>query len=195
MVAPDIKGIVFDCFGVLYHSSIEHLLSITPEEHRVELLDASHASDLGYLTHDEYFARVAELTSKTPKEAEEIVRAQHVRNDEVFNILRKLRGRYKTAMLSNIGAHVIDQLFTQDELQELFDTVVLSSSVGMVKPYPEIFEYTVTQLGLHPSECVMIDDRSENVEGAISTDMLGIIFTSAQQLEVELQRVLDGTEE
>lgn len=60
---------------------------------------------------------------------------------------------------------------------ELFDGVVVSSDVKMIKPNPEIYEYICGEYQLKPEECLFIDDREENVDAAKKTGMNGVVFT------------------
>lgn len=185
-----IRGIIFDCFGVLYRGSLTHLAELAPPERRQEVHDLSHASDYGYIAHDEYFTRLGELVNKPAEEVESIIRARHVRNEELIELVRQLKPHYKLGLLSNVGRGVMNELFSVEERAELFDAVVLSSDVGMVKPHPEIYEYVLAQLGEVAEDCVMIDDLVENVDGAAQVGMRGIVYQSPEQLRGELQRLL-----
>jgi len=185
-----IRGIIFDCFGVLCHGSLDYLRSIVPLEHLKELNDLSHSSDYGYISDSEYAEKVGELMGVPGAEVEGIIRAQCIRNEEMLNLVKSLRGECKTALLSNIGRGRIDKLFTVDELKGLFDTVVLSSEVGMVKPHVDIYQLTAERLGLDPSECIMIDDISVNVDGAVETGMKGLICADTKQCSEDLLNML-----
>lgn len=183
-----IRGIIFDCFGVLYRGSLTHLSELAAPEDRQAVYDLSHASDYGYISHDDYFRQLAQLVDKSPQEVEDIIRERHIRNEDMVALVRELRREYKVALLSNVGQGVMNELFSPAEQKELFDTVVLSSDVGMVKPHPEIYEYAVRQLELLPEECVMIDDLPVNIEGAERVGMIGIVYTATPQLRQALAR-------
>ena len=185
-----IKAIIFDCFGVLYHGSLSHLIEMAPEGNRQQVRDLSRASDRGYVTREEYLRTVAELTGSTPEEIEQAIDSNHVRNERLMNYLKELKPDFKVGMLSNIGEDVMARIFTQQELDELFDTVVLSSQVHMVKPEPAIYEYTAAQLGVHPEECVMIDDLIANVEGAKLAGMHAVLYTDTEKLKSELRELV-----
>ena len=185
-----IRGIVFDCFGVLYRGSLTHLSELAAAGDRQAVYDLSHASDYGYIDHDEYFRELARLVDKSPAEVEAIIRERHIRNDALVDYVRELRQTCKIGLLSNVGQGVMDQLFVPAEQKELFDAVVLSSDIGAVKPHPAIYEYMLTQLELQASECVMIDDLPPNVEGARQVGMQGIVYYSVHQLKNDLKLLL-----
>jgi putative hydrolase of the HAD superfamily len=93
-------------------------------------------------------------------------------------------------MLSNVGRGVIDGLFSSLELDALFDVVILSSEVGMVKPNADIYELIAHRLGLTPEECLMIDDSPTNVAGAQAAGMQGIVCSSPIQCVTDVQALL-----
>lgn len=184
-----IQAVIFDCFGVLYHGSTAHLNELTPIENRQELHDLRLAADRGYVTQNEFIKQAAMLIGQTTDELRQLLATDHVRDQQLLDYLEKFIGSYKIALLSNIGRDVIHELFSAEELAHYFDVVVLSSDVGMVKPYPEIFEYTADQLRLSPGECVMIDDLTVNIDGAKAVGMQGIVYHTRPQLAHELHRL------
>lgn len=187
-----IKAIIFDCFGVLYQGSLEHLLDICPADKRPALRDVSRASDYGYVTPNEYVQQVAELTGITEEQVSVVMSSSYVRNQPLVDYIQVLHQSYKTAMLSNIGSEVVSRLFLPSELALLFDAVVLSSDIGALKPAAEVYEYAALQLGVLPEECLMIDDLNANVVGAQQVGMQGIEYVSVAQLKGELARKLPG---
>lgn len=186
-----IRGIVFDCFGVLYRGSLTHLAELASTADRQSVHDLSHASDYGYISHDEYFRELARLVDKSPAEVEAIIRERHIRNDVLVEYVRELRQTYKIGLLSNVGQGVMDELFSPAERRELFDAVVLSSDIGAVKPHPAIYEYMLAQLNLPADQCVMIDDLPPNVEGARQVGMHGVVYYSVHQLKTGLKPLLE----
>lgn len=185
-----IRGIVFDCFGVLYQGSLGYLRDYASPEDLSELANLNLSSDYGYISREEYIEQVAQLVHKNPAEIEAVMRATHIRNQNLVAIVRTLRPTYKVAMLSNVGRGLIDQLFTNKELEELFDVVVLSSDIGMVKPDPEIFTYTCEKLGLLPQECMMVDDIQDNIDAAKDIGMCGVVFNTTEQFVSDAKPVL-----
>lgn len=185
-----IRGIIFDCFGVLYQGSIAHLFELTPEAKRSELADLSLSSDYGYISAEDYLNQVSLLVGKPAAEIADIMQADHIRNKAMVEYARTFKGRYKVALLSNVGRGVIERLFTSDELEELFDEVVLSSEVGMIKPDPAIFHLTAARLGVETTECVMVDDLVANIDGAESTGMHGVVFTTTSKCMHDMTNLL-----
>lgn len=187
-----IRGIIFDCFGVLYQGSLEYLRSITPQERLNELEDLKQAADYGYISHHDYIDQVGALTGRPGREIDEVTRARHVRNESVIELAKTLRGSYKIALLSNMGRDILDGLFSPEEREQLFDAVVVSSDIGMVKPDAAVFEFTASKLGVSPGECIMIDDLPVNIEGADAVGMRGVLYSNTLDLKRSLVELLEG---
>lgn len=195
MVAPDtenlIKAVVFDCFGVLHIDTKQSLLQSLPPEVAVELHDIFQQSNYGLLSRDEYVRAATSLTGQTPEEFNEANTGGYRLNTELIDKIRELKeAKYKVGLLSNIGRGWIDDFFDKHQLRDLFDVVVLSGEVGMVKPQPGIYELTAERLELQPNECVFIDDAPDNCAGADAVGMRAIHYVSNDQCLRDLLRVL-----
>lgn len=59
---------------------------------------------------------------------------------------------------------------------EFFNGVFVSSDYLMLKPDVKIYETFLNKYGLDPKECLFVDDRMENVEGAEKAGMNGFCF-------------------
>lgn len=186
-----IRGIVFDCFGVLYGSSAEVSRAYCSVERYREFDDLTKQADYGYISGEEYLQQLSRLLDTPYAELFELFRKRHVRNEQLATYLQTLRPRYRVGLLSNISSGTLDQLLTPEEQQRWFDQVVLSSDVHLAKPDPAIFQLVAERLGVAPEECVMIDDRAENCEGASRAGMHTIWFASNDQATKELERILD----
>lgn len=185
-----IRAIIFDCFGVLYGGSVEVLASMAPEGRAIEVIDSSNAKDYGYITYQEHLQEVADIINVSAEEVDEIIKRRHAPNDELIAYARSLRPRFKLGLLSNIGDHMMDRLFS-GTVREEFDAVVLSFSEGMIKPDPNIFLLSAERLGVLPEECIMIDDREENCDGARRAGMQAILHTSNDLTRQHIDEIVE----
>jgi epoxide hydrolase-like predicted phosphatase len=102
----------------------------------------------------------------------------------MFEALRRARaGGIKTALLSNSWG--MD--YPREGWDELFDAVVISGEVGMRKPEPDIYRHVADRLGLAPDRCVMVDDITSNVKGAMAVGMVGIHHQDPERTVEELE--------
>lgn len=67
---------------------------------------------------------------------------------------------------------------------DLFDTVVSADAFERLKPFPDIFLAAASQLGVQPSECVVIEDAVAGVQAARAAGMrvIGVTTTLAEEL-------------
>lgn len=183
-----IKALIFDCFGVLYRDNVSLLYEAVPVEKHQALQDIIRASDYGYLSREEYYQNVAELAGREAADIREIEKRQHTRDEQMIAYSQTFRPKYQVGLLSNIDSVTIRRYLP--DIEQLFDRFIVSGDVGVTKPSQEIFELMAAKLGLHPEECLMIDDLPKNVEGAESVGMQAVLFTSRRQLEQDLATIL-----
>ena len=59
---------------------------------------------------------------------------------------------------------------------DYFDGIVVSADEGVTKPDVRIYEIFLERYGLTPEECLFIDDREDNAEGARAAGMQAFVF-------------------
>lgn len=185
------KALIFDNFGVLMDLVYSSLRRILPVEARARLLDILDRADNGQISDAEELRQIEALLNEYNLDgAGSVARAiQNAdRNTELLDFIKANRGKYKMAMLSNVSA-VIWNYYTQEQLDEYFDVVVLSYQEGIAKPDPRIYELTCRRLGVQPDECIFTDDNENNVIAARQLGMRGIVFTGNDDYFAKLKEV------
>lgn len=72
----------------------------------------------------------------------------------------------------------------------LFDGIVVSGMLGVVKPMPEIYRYVLKTYDLQAEACLFVDDMPMNVAGAIQVGMHGFVFRGdVSALRQEIRRL------
>jgi epoxide hydrolase-like predicted phosphatase len=118
------------------------------------------------------------------------LREGFVVNFPVVHRARSLRGRYKTALLTNNVKEFGDGWRQTIPVDELFDVVVDSCEVGARKPEPRFFAVALERVGVGAQEAVFLDDMAANVAGAEAVGIKGILVTSVDQALRDLEAVL-----
>ena len=92
---------------------------------------------------------------------------------EALRVLALLHTRYRTGVVSNYElADIQRKRLATSGLAELLDVVVISGDSGVEKPDPAIFDETLHQLGLGPSECLFVGDSlASDAAGALEAGM------------------------
>lgn len=93
-------------------------------------------------------------------------------------------------MISNVGQGFIERMFVEKPASHYFDSIVLSSEVGLVKPDVRIYELSVKQLGVETEDCVFIDDLEKNVIGAREAGMQAIVYKDFEQFLSDLEKLI-----
>lgn len=109
-------------------------------------------------------------------------------NEPLLDLIRRLRPRYQTAVISNATDALLFTLSERYAIAGLFDLIVGSAAQQIMKPDPRIYEYTLTHLGRKPEETVFIDDVPRNIQGARNLGMWAIHFTPEVDVAAELSK-------
>jgi putative hydrolase of the HAD superfamily len=72
-------------------------------------------------------------------------------------------------------------------LRKYFSVFFSSCYLGVSKPHQQIYQLALDLSQLQPEECVFIDDRSLNLEGARRMGLHTIQFLNAAQMESDLK--------
>jgi epoxide hydrolase-like predicted phosphatase len=95
-------------------------------------------------------------------------------------------------LLSNYSNDLRPKIEKEWALGSVFDEIIISCEVGMIKPDPAIFNLMLDRLGEKANESVLIDDRMRNIDGAKKMGFHTIFFTSKEQALEELARILQA---
>jgi putative hydrolase of the HAD superfamily len=106
----------------------------------------------------------------------------------VIDLVRAVRaGGHPVALLSNATTRLEADLEASG-LTDAFDTIVNSSRVALAKPDAAIFAHAADAVGVPAALCLFVDDRPENVAGALAAGMPAARFRSPVRLEATLRR-------
>ncbi|WP_348761799.1 HAD family phosphatase [uncultured Salinisphaera sp.] len=195
----DLGGVLVDvAHGDVTHSRLAADFGIQPAR-LDELLttpDAGQAHsaiqrfETGELSVDGLLARLNEVAS-TPLTRDEFVVSLNAMLlgcfDETAELVAELsEAGYGIACYSNTNpvhwSHIQRQFAFFDDIIEPFASHV----VGHRKPDPEGYERVCAALDAKPGDCVLIDDRIENVEGARAAHWQAHHFTGISGLRAAL---------
>ena len=205
-MATAARAVVFDVGGVLELPAVtsfdgrwERRLGLAPGElfERLRRSGLGRAANLGQVSEAELADGLAELYGLDRDATGELLAdlwdwyAGEL-NTEMAEYLRRLRPRYRTAILSNAaaGGRRVEQ--ARYGFDELADVHVYSFEVGMEKPDPRIYLLTCDRLGVRPGQAVFLDDLEANVAAAREVGMRAVLFRATAQAIAGVQACLQG---
>ena len=197
-----IKNVVFDLGKVLVAFDWDVLareIGFTEEEIKIfnekVIGDRWDEFDRGVMPEEEVIEYVKEAIPGMEDKFEELWR----RVDETLYVypyvdewIRNLKERgYGIYILSNFPPRI----FLKEEAEKFHflkyaDGKVVSGLVKIIKPDPEMYELLLRTYDLKAEECVFIDDRPGNIEGAKNVGLHGIVFESYEKTSRELDELL-----
>lgn len=189
-----IKALIFDCFGVLVGRGFDETYRLAggdPSKDADFITDVLGEANMGVITPQQMRDRITRKLKIESSVWEAAVRQAEQLNTELLEYISTLKGTYKLAILSNANVGTLKRIFTAEQLG-IFDSVVVSAEVHMVKPQPEIYEYTADSLNVLPDECVFIDDIKEYVRGASAKGMKTLLYKDFSLLKQELEPILSS---
>ncbi len=123
-----------------------------------------------------------ELTEKWVKIFEPIT--------EMLAFASSLKGRYNIFLLSNISALHWDYLMAEYKLDQVGMGVLVSFEAGALKPEEQIFREAEKRFGLLPGSTLFIDDKKENVDGAIACGWQAIHHRACEETKLKVYEML-----
>ena len=92
-------------------------------------------------------------------------------------VLNALKENKKIALISNFDhpPHV-NTILSNMSLNEYFDSIIISGSVGYKKPDPLIFSFALQETDLNPNKVVYVGDTIDDVEGALAAKIYPILI-------------------
>lgn len=199
-----IKNIVFDVGMVLVDFKWREVMAnvgCTPDE--VETIAAVMVNspfwnelDRGVMDEDDVIAQMIEKLPGLEDKARAFWENIHL-TIEAFpyakDWVKGLReAGYHTYLLTNyprsLYKNTAEKCFT---FLPYIEDVLVSSHEKMTKPDRVIYERLLEKFDLKAEETVFIDDRLTNVEGAESVGIKGIHFTTFEEVNARLQKILE----
>lgn len=186
-----IRAVIFDYFGVISSDQYWNLVK-TDKNLSSDWLNMANRVNLGRLHWRDFIKMVADKTGQSPDEVEAMYSAERI-DPRVVAFIKQLKDGYKTGMITNAHHEFLEPIINKTGLKDIFDSIVISSRVGYIKPDKQIFDIALSKLEVKPNEAVFIDDISRNVAGAEQAGIKAIHYRSLEQLKTELSRLLGSS--
>lgn len=107
----------------------------------------------------------------------------------LIRLIDYLRANGMKAFILSNSIPQTEIMINSDEIRQHFDGVYCSSEHGLIKPNNDVFEDACRIWGILPEESIFVDDKKENVKGALAAG-----FGDAFQLTAE-EKIIDKISE
>jgi len=154
--------------------------------------ESSRRASIGEIPEEAHWQAVAGALGVSRPEAGRII-------DEFFSgdradatlldFLHSLRPERKVGLISNAWSG-LRAFITGQKFEDVFDEMIISAEVGLMKPERRIYSLALGKLGVQPAEAVFLDDVLVNVEAARSLGMSAIHFIQPDKALEELKQLL-----
>lgn len=175
-----IKNIVFDNGGVIVkYSAKTYLDYFNYEREKQEKLDTLFASDewtkfaKGEWSSEDFKEFALKQFPEYTKEVIEILDVENLKfmippYKETLDFIDFLKkANYKVYLLTDINEDTIKYMKSEiEDFENIFDGIVYSCRVGMVKKDGKVFDYLLKTFDLIPEETLFLDDTVRNLEEA-----------------------------
>ncbi len=192
-----IKAIIFDWHGVLDRVTSAGFVEILKGKTRVsesKILEVYKDLDkkrvIGKINQKEF---IDELTRKLNTEQTIIQKAVDYvdtadLDNAVWDILKKLKTKFKIALLTDSSTAKADYIKKLDKL-DLFDVKIFSSDEEMSKENPDFFLLASQALGENPQNILHIEDNPKSIETAKKLGFQTHLFKNAEELNNYLRGI------
>jgi epoxide hydrolase-like predicted phosphatase len=183
-----IKAIVFDFFGVICSNEYWQLAKDYSQAN-FDFQKSAEQTNLGSIPWQSFISKLAAATNKTTDEVNQMYSSERL-DPRLIGLIEILHKKYKIGLLTNANHQFIDDILNRNNILRLFDTVVISSKEGIIKPDPKIYQLVLDRLGVKAQESIYIDDLEKHVEGANKLGIHGILYKDFNNLQLELSRLI-----
>ena len=194
-----IKNIVFDVGLVLVEFNWQTYLDSFhfEKEKRDKIAKATFQSevwderDRGLLEEEDYIRKFQALAPEYADDIRRVIERSTecvVKMDYAETWTKYLKSQgYHLYILSNYSRYMLDRTKKEMPFLKYMDGTVFSCDVKQLKPEADIYQTLLDKFGLKAEECVFIDDRPVNCEGAQKAGIHTICFKSFKQAAAELE--------
>lgn len=192
-----IKTFIFDCFGVVCNPALNGWYRDNGLKYGFvdnDLFRILENFDLGNLSEDdiaEHFSKYKGINLTKEEIQGEIDRYLKFDSALIKEIKKLKELGFKIVLLSNTNASFFERKVYKiyPEFKNLFDEIIISSEVKMVKPNKDIYLYTLKKINSKPEESLFIDDNKRNVDAAIDLGINGFLYTDNDSFSEYLKKL------
>jgi len=190
-----IDNIVFDVGRVLINFDYGHFFSLLRSRgaqisdeadfaQKVDLIPYEH----GRISDDDFLDKLGSMLSD-PLPKQDLATAWNNIFEPIENMLAlagKLNSQCRVFLLSNTSHMHWRHLRDYYRLNHYCRDLLASYEVGVMKPAAAIYRVCEERFGVRPESTILVDDKLENVKGALACGWQGLHHLSGEETIVKL---------
>ena len=196
-----IRAVFFDYGGVIQRTEFQAPRQQLAERFSMDYDDidklvfggeSAQRASVGEIGEDVHWSQVLKRLKQPASELQTIKDeffGGDVVDHEMVEFIRSLRGRFHVGLISNAWDGMRPHL-ERTGLIELFETVIISAEVGVMKPEARIYHLALEQAQVKAGEAVFVDDMPANIAACESIGMKGILFKEPRVAMEALKKLL-----
>ncbi len=198
--ATPIDTVIFDVGNVLYRWEIRALYEkLIDDRQELEWFLAHVVTPEWHFQHDagRSFAETSrELTAKHPEYAGLIAAFGPRFNETVPGPVPGMGDMVARLAANNVPLYAITNFSDEfwgpfaaerHHIFGHFQDILVSGTEKLVKPDAAIYELAIRRFGIDPAQALFIDDRQDNIEGAIACGLNAHLFVDADILRAKFR--------
>jgi epoxide hydrolase-like predicted phosphatase len=155
--------------------------------------ESSRQASTGEILEEAHWQAVAKTLGVSRQESDKITEtffSGDRADTTLLDFLRSLHPERKVGLISNAWSG-LRAFITRQNFADVFDDMIISAEVGLMKPDERIYRMALEKMGTRPEESVFLDDMLVNVEAARAVGMKAIQFTQPEKALEELKLLLN----
>jgi HAD superfamily hydrolase (TIGR01509 family) len=179
-----IKAVIFDMDGVIIDSEplwrrvmirsfTEAGIPFTENDCRITTgLRFKEVAAYWFGRHNITHIPVDEFDTLVIQRLSELIRSEGTAMRGVFSTLKHLKEKgYRIAVGTSSNTAFMNTVMDALKIRHYFDVLCSAEHMAYGKPHPEVFLACATQLGVHPKECLVIEDSINGIVAAKAAQM------------------------
>lgn len=179
-----IKAVIFDMDGVIIDSEplwrrvmirsfTEAGIPFTENDCRITTgLRFKEVAAYWFGRHNITHIPVDEFDALVIQRLSELIRSEGTAMRGVYSTLEHLKENgYRIAVGTSSNTAFMNTVMDALKIRHYFDVLCSAEHMAYGKPHPEVFLACATQLGVHPKECLVIEDSINGIVAAKAAQM------------------------
>jgi len=183
---PKNKILFTDFFGVFVDDLTIRYLT---ENNAMAFKDnISSPADLGEIDFIGVCKSIGNLLNKDFNEVRKALTRDLNFDINIANQYRSLKKDYLIVLISNAPKGMVEEIIKFYRIDDIFDSLIISSEVKLIKPYKEIYELAISKYNKNHETMFMVDDNYKNLKVLPGLGIKGILYKKGINLKEELEK-------